>query len=219
MKKYVMEHILDTLSHEDRLVLAKTIFAPGFSGPGISELERHIVKYFNYLLLDEEDKILVLAKESENVFYRIGDWSQLSFGERRLLQDKMKDKMQINLEDYSDVIGFVAEFSDVDKTMVFKRKEMKHKQKQNNRGAYLQGDSSKVHIIKKLNEILSMAKSPFCFDDEKCPEPTRDTDDISKIAFAGIFELVIRKLNDEKVDDKVWFLRPEVAIFNKISKL
>jgi hypothetical protein len=64
-----------------------------------------------------------------------------------------------------------------------------------------------------------MAKSPFCFDDEKCPEPTRDTDDISKIAFAGIFELVIRKLNDEKVDDKVWFLRPEVAIFNKISKL
>ena len=219
IKKYVTEHILDTLSHEDRLVLAKTIFAPGFSGPGLSEIERHIVKYFNYLLLDEEDKILVLAKESENVFYRIGDWSQLSFGERRLFQDKMKDKMQINLEDYSDIIGFVAEFSDVDKTMVFKRKEMKHKQKQNNRGAYLQGDSSKVHIIKKLNEILSMAKSPFCFDDEKCPEPTRDTDDISKIAFAGIFELVIRKLNDEKVDDKVWFLRPEVAIFNKIAKL
>jgi superfamily II DNA or RNA helicase len=221
MKKYVMEHILDTLSHEDRLVLAKTIFAPGFSTSlGLSEIERHIVKYFNYLLLeDEEEKILVLAKESENVFYRIGDWSQLSFGERRLFQEKMKGKMEINIEDYSDIIGFVAEFSDVDKTMVFKRKEMKQKKKQNNRGAYLQGDSSKVHIIKKLNEILLMSNSPFCFDDEKCPEPTRDTDDISKIAFAGIFELVIRKLNDEKVNDKVWFLRPEVAIFNKISKL
>jgi superfamily II DNA or RNA helicase len=211
MKKYVMAHILDTLSHEDKLILAKRVFSNGFSPSNYTET--HINEYFNYLLLDE--KVLVLAKDGENVFYRISNWSILTFGERQLMHDKINEKLYVDPLDFSNIIGFVAELSDDEKSMVFKRKDMT--QKKNNWGAYLQNDNGKMPIIKKVNEILGMAGSPYCFDDEKCPEPTRNTDDISKIAFAGIFELLIRKMNYENVSGKKWFLRPEIAIYNKIS--
>ena len=211
MKKYVMEHILDTLSHEDRLILAKQVLKdPPSKAPPSKDA---INKYFNDLLIDK--KILVLAKEGENVFYRINDWTMLSFGERQQLQQKINEKLSVNPSNFSNIIGFVAELSDDNKSMVFKRKDMT--QKKNNWGAYLQNDNGKMPIIKKVNEILSMTESPFCFDDEKCPEPTRNTDDISKIAFAGIFELLIRKFNEDEEKGKIWYLRPEIAIYNKIS--
>jgi hypothetical protein len=121
----------------------------------------------------------------------------------------------VNPSNFSNIIGFVAELSDDNKSMVFKRKDLT--QKKNNWGAYLQNDNGKMPIIKKVNEILAMVGSHYCFDDEKCPEPTRNTDDISKIAFAGIFELLIRKFNEDKENGKIWYLRPEIAIYNKIS--
>jgi len=90
------------------------------------------------------------------------------------------------------------------------------KQKRNNKSAYLQNDS-KIAIIKQLNAILKLTNSPFSFDDESCANCERNTDDISKIAFAGIYEMLIRKYNDQDSSDKIWFLRPEQAIFNNIK--
>lgn len=92
------------------------------------------------------------------------------------------------------------------------------KQLRNNKSAYLQNDT-KIAIIKQLNGILKLAESPYSFDNEASKEPTRNTDDISKVAFAGIYEMLIRKYNREKLFGKMWFLKPEQAIFNNIKNL
>jgi hypothetical protein len=101
-------------------------------------------------------------------------------------------------------------------SMVFRIKNMK--QLRNNKSAYLQNDT-KIAIIKQLNGILKLVGSPYSFDNETKNEPTRNTDDISKVAFAGIFEMVIRKYNKDKLFGKMWFLRSEQAIFNNIKNL
>lgn len=211
LAKYVTDHIIETLSHENRLTLAKEALAPNFVAK--DDLETHISEYFQYLLLDNK-KVLVLAKDDKNVYYNILDWSELSDGEKESLVKEMQEKMEI--ANYSDIIGFTGNFSSKDmvSTMVFRTKNMT--QKRNNKSAFLQNDS-KIAIIKQINTILKLAGSPYSFDDETCSKCERNTDDISKIAVACIFEMLIRKFDDEKTTGKTWFLRSEQAIFNNIK--
>ena len=229
LKRYVTDHILDTLPHESRVILAKEVLKPGFSA--ITDLEKHIVNYFK--LLKFKEKTLVLAKENEIIYYKIADWSTLNHGEINQFKNLMKEeeelekqkkqdtipKVIVPLSNVSSIVGFVGNFSSKDMipASVFKVKNMK--QARNNKGAYLQNDT-KIAIIKQVNAILKLAGSPYSFDDENTNEPVRNTDDISKIAFAGIFEILMRKFNDEektKTNPKIWLLRPEQAIFNNIE--
>jgi len=205
--EYVLEHILDTLPHKERLVLAKKIIAIEPQ----DDLEKDIKKYFKFLLLNNK-KTLVLANKDENIYYNTENWTELTTGEKNRLDAEMTKKMDVL--SYSTVIGFIGNSKD---EMVFKRKDLR--EIRNNKGAYLQGDSNKVSVIDKVNEILKIADSEFSFHDENHREPSRNTDGISKIAFAGIFEILVRKYNREKVNGKTWFLRPEQAIFNKIDKI
>ena len=211
LNKYVTDHIIETLSHENLLTLAKEVLHPKFVAN--DHLERRIADYFQYLLLDNK-KVLVLAKEDKNIYYNLSDWSELSDGEKELLVKEMQEKMEI--VNYSDIIGFTGNFSSKDmvSTMVFRTKNMT--QKRNNKSAFLQNDS-KIAIIKQINTILKLAGSPYGFDDETCSNCERNTDDMSKIAVACIFEMLIRKFDDEKTTGKTWLLRPEQAIFNNIK--
>ena len=213
LRELVMDHILETLPHDMRLILAKEVLKPGFVAK--DDLERHIEGYFRFLLLNNKT-VLVLAKDDENIYYKTSDWSELNFGERNLLTDEMQRRMGI--PNLADIVGFIGNFTskDMASSMVFRIKNMK--QLRNNKSAYLQNDT-KIAIIKQLNGILKLAESPYSFDNETKNEPTRNTDDISKVAFAGIFEMLIRKYNREKLFGKMWFLRSEQAIFNNIKNL
>jgi hypothetical protein len=209
IKKYVTNHILETLSHEEQLILAKKVLTPKFKTA--DELEKQIVERFQKLLLNGE-KTLVLANKDKLVYYHTANWTELSVGEENLLSKKKLEK-----ENYSDIIGFISEFTskDMEKAPVFKTKIMT--QTRNNKGSYLQNESSKIAVIRQLNVLLKNMDSPFSFDDETCVQCERNTDDISKIAFAGIYEMLIRKLDDEKHKGKTWFLTPEEAIYNNIT--
>lgn len=211
LERYVTDHIIETLSHENLLTLAKEVLETKFVAK--DNLERRVLKYFQSLLLDGK-KTLVLAKDNKNIYYNLSDWSELSDGEKEILVKEMKDKMEIT--NYSNIIGFVGEFAskDMGSTMVFRTKNMT--QKRNNKSAFLQNDS-KIAIIKQINTILKLAGSPYSFDDESCTRCERNTDDLSKIAVACIFEMLIRKFDDEQTTGKTWLLKPEQAIFNNIK--
>lgn len=215
IQKYVSDHILETLSHENRIILAKEVLNPGFVAK--DNLEKQILERFQDLVLDNQ-KTIVLAKKDKNIYYKIADWTELTVGEKNLLENEMHRKMEI--ANYSNIIGFIGDFSskEMGSLMVFKTKNMK--QVRNNKGAYLQNESNNMAIVKQLNAILEMSHSLFRFDDETCSNCERNTDDISKIALAGIYELLIRKFDDDdKKSGKTWFLRPEQAIFNNIKEL
>jgi hypothetical protein len=202
--KYVLHHILDTLSHNDRVILAKKVV--GFKPR--NDLETSIQEYFEFLLLDS-DTVIVLANKDKNIYYNIKDWSVNPYDYE--FNGEMQKKMEVIK--YSPIIGFVADNKD---EMVFKRKDMT--EPRNNSGAYLQNATNKADIVLKINKILEMnKKTAYRFDDETVSKVKRNTDGISKIAFAGIFELLIRKFNDAEEKEETWFLRPEQAIFNDIK--
>ena len=218
LQKYITHHILETLSHENQLSLAKEVLKPGFQPKG--ELEKQILEYFQFLQINQK-KTLILAKNDEIIYYHISNWSKISDEEKIMLDNEMSAKMKKDefKDNHSDIIGFIGEFlsKDMGSTMVFRTKNMT--QKRNNKSAFLQNDSSKEAVVQKLNTLLKLANSPFSFDNENCKKCDRNTDDISKIAFAGIYELLIRKLNDENTFGKIWFLKPEQAIFNNIKNM
>ena len=151
----------------------------------------------------------MLANKDKNIYYNIKDWSVNPYDYE--FKGEMEAKMEVIK--YSPIIGFVADNKD---EMVFKRKDMT--EPRNNSGAYLQNATNKADIVLKINNILETAKNGFRFDNETVSKAKRNTDGISKIAFAGIFELLIRKFNDND-KEKTWFLRPEQAIYNYIKNL
>lgn len=218
LKKYVADHILDLASHNVKLELAKHVLAPGFKAT--SAWERHVAEYFNYLVYRENgiNGLLLLKDKAPLVLYNIDDWSEYSLGEFVQCKPMFERRMNVAREDMSDLLGFVNIFVGKDNVAnpVFRVKNMK--QARNNKGAYLLNEK-KADIVKRVNMVLEEAEQPFSFDDEKSADSSRNTDDISQIAFAGMFEMLIRKYNDERVLGKTWFLRPEQAAFLKIESL
>ena len=218
IRKYVIDHILDTASHDTRLMLAKHVLEPGFKPT--TPIEKHIAEYFNYLVYREDgiNGLLLMKDKAPLVLYKIDDWSEYSLGEFVQCKPMFEQRMNVNKTDMADMVGFVNTFVGKDNLAisVFRVKNMK--QERNNKGAYILNEK-KADIIKRVNTILKLAQQPFSFDDETKSDNNRNTDDISQIAFAGMFELLIRKYNDELVTNKVWFLRPEQATFLKVENL
>jgi hypothetical protein len=218
IRKYVTDHILDTAPHDTRLMLAKHVLEPGFRPA--TPMEKHIVEYFNYLVYKENgiNGLLLMKDKAPLVFYKIDDWSEYSLGEFVQCKSMFEQRMSVDKTDMADMVGFVNTFVGKDNVAmsVFRVKNMK--QERNNKGAYILNEK-KADIVKRVNNILKLAQQPFSFDDEKTAESNRNTDDISQIAFAGMFELLIRKYNDEQASNKVWFLRPEQATFLKVENM
>jgi hypothetical protein len=216
---YVIDHILDTMPHNDRLTLAKRVNEPGFTP--ITELETHIKTYFDLLTFTAIGITCVLLmkdKENENALYNIEDWTELSLGTMNQFNSLIRSRLGVDANNISNIVGFVNNFESKDGNSkpVFYIKNMD--QKRNNSGSYLQQEK-KVVIVKHINNILKSVGSQYSYDDENKENPERNTDDISQIAFSGIMELLIRLFNTNKANGKVWYLTPEQAVVNKIWSL
>ncbi len=113
--------------------------------------------------------------------------------------------------EYGGYNGFVNTFIGKDNlaSSVFHIKSMT--EKRNNTGANILQAGKRV-IMDHVNNILKMAQQPFSFDEH-------NSVDITQIAFAGMVELLLRKYNDELVNNKTWMLRPEQAIIVNIGGL
>jgi hypothetical protein len=195
LKKHVVDHILDTFSHEDRLILAKQVKEPGFIPD--SPLEKHIAEYFDFLTIkDGERTCLVLTKNETNVFYNVNDWTKETID----ADDEMyKDRFFVDIDDLSDIFGYVNTAFRI-----------------NDNGRVYSQNSSKNDLIVKMNTILKLSGSNYWYDTSTTKDkPKRNSDNLSKIAFYAIIELLIRKLNQNKANDKIWFLRPEQFVFMK----
>jgi hypothetical protein len=193
LKKQVVDHILDTLPHEDRLLIAKYVKQPGFNIDTATPLEKHIAQYFDFLTIN--DSCLVLAKsKGVNRFYNIHDWSEKKVD----ADDEMyRERFFVDIDDLSDIIGYVEdeEFKIRENRRVFSMK------------------SSKTELISEMNEILKLSGSNFWYDIATSKDKKkRNSDNLSHIAFYAIMEMLIRKLNSF---DKIWFLKPEQMAFMK----
>ena len=122
--------------------------------------------------------------------------------------------MNKDLTRLNAIFGFVGYFTgrgikekgSAEGSMVFKTKTLN--QGKNNKGSYLQNDG-KAEILKKYNSIMEVTKSKKYLISE--------IEDLSKVGFAIVTEMLMRKMNDERQLGMIWYLTPEEAIVNGIE--
>ena len=194
LKKHALDHALDTLAHNDRLLLAKAVKKGDFLPQ--SPLEKHIVQYFAFLTIhDENREVLVLTKDNgKNAFYNVKDWSPCEVEE-----SLCKDRFFVDIDELSCIFGYmkVDEF---------------HIEHDGRRTSATK--SSKTDLISKMNEVLLQTGSNLSYDVATTKDkPMRNSDNLTHTAFCGILELVLRKMNAQRTNDKLWFLKPEQHAF------
>lgn len=105
-----------------------------------------------------------------------------------------RNRFFVDIDDLSDIFGYIEDG-------VFKI---------NNNGRICTENSTKTEMIGEMNEILKLSGSNYWYDTATTREkPRRNSDNLSHEAFCAVTELYLRKLNAERVNKKIWFLKPE----------
>jgi hypothetical protein len=187
LKKYMVDHILDTMQHDERLALAKQIKNPGFV-PN-KPLEKHILEYFDFLTIkDGERTCIVLGKTCYDLN---NNWSIVIIND----EDEMfRNRFFVESDELSDIFGYIE-------NGIFKI---------NDNGRICSEKSTKTEMITKMNDILKLSGSNYWYDTSTTRDkPRRNSDNLSHAAFVAVTELYMRKLNSDRVNNKIWFLKPE----------
>ncbi len=188
VKKYVVDHALDTLPHEKRLTLAKHIKSPDFVAS--SPLEKHIQHYFDYLTVkDGIRNCLVLARNRKNVFYNLNDnYVEMMMDKE---DDMYRNRFFVDMDEVSNIFGCIE------------NEEFK-----------MNAGNTKTDMIQQMNDVLEMTGSKYWYDTATSKErPKRNSDNITHLAFGGVLELYLRRLTSEKINNQKWFLRAEEMNF------
>jgi hypothetical protein len=208
-------------------------------------LDSHISEYFEPLIFKSEGVIkILLAKQNKNTMLTKEEGEEwMEENPEDDSQFRAEVLKRLRRTNFSNFFGFIGDFEK--KTihnMVFKIKRLS--QARNNTGAYLQNYIKKT-VIEKLNYVLGTVAKTVRANPSKYvgttagkiyeiaaeikinekegtvenPKYTDDNTDISQVAVAGLIEVVMRKLNDEDIDGKTWFLNAEEGITNKVEVL
>jgi hypothetical protein len=201
MTPYVWEHALNSLEYKDRVSLAKWAVADNIPS---TDLERYAVEYFKYLVFQIEDtRGILIAKDDENVLLDLADWSDITH-RMETFDPVLNERFFTEPLSLPKIVGFFGGF----KTGISVFKIKQFLLKRNNPGAYLMQEA-KGDIIVLLNNVLKSANIPIQYEAET-------TTKMSKIALGIILEVVMRKIASRK---KPWFMRQEMANYNKIQRL
>ena len=117
------------------------------------------------------------------------------------LEDEIK-KLTIEKNNYNLILGFMGSFKNT--LNVFKTKQM---DKKRNKGARCD-QSGKSDALLILNNIIGKQEYTIA-----------NTKKYNQIFICIIQELYLRYFNHIKKNQKVWFLKPEIAIINDIEKI
>ena len=198
---YIWEHALNSLEYKDRVTLAKWAVAENIPS---TNLERYTVEYFKYLVFQIEDtRGILIAKDDENVLFDLADWSDISY-RMETFDPVLNERLFTEPLSLPKIVGFFGGF----KTGISVFKIKQFLLKRNNPGAYLMQEA-KGDIIVLLNNVLKAANIQIQYEAET-------TTKMSKIALGIILEIVMRKIASRK---KPWFMRQEMANYNKIQRL
>ena len=205
---YIWDHALNTLDYKDRVTLAKWVFS---ESPKTTDLEKHVEQYFKYLVFKvDEIEGIVIAKDDENILFNLADWTEMPY-KQETFDLEYRERFFVEPTKFPKIVGFFGGF----KTgyPVFKIKQLLLKR--NNPGAYLMQEA-KGDITTILNSVLKYAGIKVQYD-------AATTVKMSKIALGIILEIVMMNHTpmDVEIDqrDNVWYMRQEMANYNKIQKL
>ena len=216
--KYIVEHILDILPIQEKLILCDTFFSQ-FREPVTNTLiEPTMFSYFEKRKITRkiDNRIaVVLANETKYDIYTkpeienetIDVWEIAEPADKDIfIKDSVETfKREFILEqknvNLNTIIGFMIMFNE---KMVFKIKIIN--KKKGNKGSYC-FNAGKNDVIKLLNTLL---EGTF-YDNE-------NTEKINQYALCCLFEVLVRHFNEIRKERKIYFLTPEQAIINGIQE-
>jgi hypothetical protein len=198
---YIWNHALNTLEYKDRILLAKWAFS---KSPKTTDLEKHILAYFDYLVFDMDGvRGILIANNDDNILFDLADWKEMPY-KHETFDPVIRARFYVEPGDFPKIVGFFGGFKTG--VPVFKIKQLLLKR--NNPGAYLMNEA-KGDIITLLNSVLKYAHINVEYEADI-------TIKMTKVALGIILEIIMQSITDT---DNAWFMRQEKANYNKIQKL
>ena len=219
-KKYLLEfltdHIMETLIFYDKVEVINYLYSlenitkNTFEWYAKNYFDRNSIKTKKMMAIIFYDlnnrKIMILNKHTNK-------WVEAEpEDEEELAKSKeAKDLLNVKNEDYNETVGFIG-YEKNNKYLVFKTKDVFAKR---NKGARCD-ESGKEKTMTKLNQIIGKdvytketTKAKKNEDGEIIEEAVGQTE------LCVFQEFILRYFNKIKRNNKIWFVTPEIAIFQK----
>jgi hypothetical protein len=212
LEQLLIDHIIDTLMFDDKFSLLNYIYSIDIIQE--NSIENLIKTHFNnriitinkgnisrYLLFYNNNKktspetILSYHNDSK-------EWIEVDSEDKIeiLSYDIIKNAWLIDSEKLNDIIGFI-EYENKNKYMVFKTKNNKLLR---NKGARCD-EAGKIKTINILNLIVGNDKYN-----------KKNTSNLNQIDLCILQEIILRYYQLINKNNKIWFINPDIALFNKI---
>jgi len=199
LDKYVIHHFLDLLPIQDKVTIINHVFQEDID---LSNDDKIIKDYYNNFVADNNTIILIDSLNNKQPFqiYTLNIqntpiWNKVESDNIGKYKSNLKDFIVTAENVNKPIFGFIDK--DNKENIIFKTRTMTGTQR-NIRG-FSCNTAGKNDVIKKLNDL------PITLD--------IDYDKIKKQGTCIIFELIFRKLDEERFNGKRWFF--DTVIRNK----
>jgi len=208
----IIDHLLDSLFYKEKLNVLNYVYSPTsniqegmFEEKVINYFRRNTVTFQNIYQSGTTTTILLYnndAKEEILIFDNSRQkWKKAEPEDKREILEsvKVREKWIIKSENLSNLVGFMG-YEKQNRYLSFKIKDMKSKR---NSGARCD-EGGKVKTMKLLNEVIG---------EERYTSET--TKGFVQLELCCLLELIMRYYTKIKVNNKMWFLNSDIALFNK----
>lgn len=204
LMEYVFAHYFETLTLPDKLELLRAERPDSDSLGYVYRLLQSYIEKYRLSSNNNKKHAFYLYDEAnqENLYIQERGWSPATPMEIEEFTNGLGD-LKYDLDEFSKYIGFITLFKG--KEYVFKVKKLEYK---GHKGARCD-QANKSVVLDLMNMMTQEIYGKYLYSE-------KDTKKLSKPQLCVEFELLLRYYQD--VRDKVWFMRPEVAIANKIEK-
>ena len=215
MKKEVLDellvdHLLDSLLFDEKKDLINYLYSSdttinenSFEEKAMNYFRRNSITFKNKFNENSTTTILLynITSKEEILIFNNDKWNKAEPEDVREIMEALgvREKWILKNQGMNSLIGFMG-YEKQNRYLVFKIKDLKYKR---NSGARCD-EGGKTKTLKMLNEVVG--------EERYTSESTKG---IVHIELCCLLEIIMRYYNRVKVDDKVWFLNSDIALFNK----
>jgi hypothetical protein len=216
LQQLVVDHIVDLLDHDAKLLLLRRLLALGGAVAGLSPLETMLQKNMAGRVLESGSKRGLFLREDAGVKFYVatatateGDgWREAEVTDLQDFKEVINDRVTTITRDMNDIVGFMINFKQ--EGVVFKTKQLREKR---SKGARC-NQASKTDTVKILNLILLKNAETERIQQKFTEEIVAELSILERCCY---MELLLR-FYDVKQTPKIWFLNIEDAILAKLEK-
>jgi len=213
IKNHIIRHNVDFLMPDQKMALITHFYAKIIDEDKLTPIEKVIKQYLDTkiirttrktgILMTTQNKWIIYVPSKEDP----SKWIEAEPEDIRNFEKSgaLEETFQVSAKKYNNIVGFINMFRN-EKEMVFRLKDIT--KMQNNVGTRINGQTPiKGILINDLNTIIGTEMYSLTQSKE-----------IMQLGICVIIEILLRQYNEENKNDKIWFLNPEKAIYNKIAK-